>query len=436
MIGEDDSALRVFGDWVTAGALGVAAGPFLDLATRLGWWMAGAALGETADLARSFVDAMSLPEAILAGLQSVSLFSGIIGIGLALAGLLAVAGFLFAFAAANATLYVLAVIAPAVAVMSVIPQMRWLRGLWLRAVGLLALLPVVAGAIFKAGLLAAGPFSGGGLLAVVIRLLWLLGAVGALLSLAGLLGKLTLSTGVDSALKLAKGAAGVAGLAALAVSGAGVGAGLAGGAAVAGSGGGAQAAAGYDAVAETGGSLAAGGLPGDGYQAALTHLSQAEAHTRQAGLFEAAGLRAPARYASHLARRDQLAARQAELAERLARFAGMAREPGDELGLSPDLYRQVLAGFGGPPEELVQGFHDLSGLADDSAPGLPVLAARYPREAGEMVRAYTSNPHQIEAAEEPLLETARQARSQHILNEVFGEQGSPRLPGDGDGQRA
>ena len=152
LTGEDDSALRAFGDWVTAGVLGVAAGPFLDLATRLGWWMAGAALGETADLARNFLSAMTLPEAILAGLRSVSLFSGIIAIGLALAGLLAVAGFLFAFAAANATLFVMAVVAPLVAVVSVIPQMRWLRGLWLKAVGLLALLPVVAGAIFKASL--------------------------------------------------------------------------------------------------------------------------------------------------------------------------------------------------------------------------------------------------------------------------------------------
>ena len=171
LVGEDDSALQAFGDWVTAGALAVAAGPFLDLAARLGWWMAGAALGETADLARNFVSSMSLSEAVLAGLRSVSLFSGIIGIGLALAGLLAVAGFLFAFAAATATLYVLAVVAPPIAVLSVIPQIRWLRGLWLKAVGLLALLPVVAGAVFKASLLAAGPFSENGLLGAIIRLL-------------------------------------------------------------------------------------------------------------------------------------------------------------------------------------------------------------------------------------------------------------------------
>ncbi len=433
LTGEDDSALSAFGDWVTAGALAVAAGPFLDLATRLGWWMAGAALGETAGLARDFMGAMTLPEAVLAGLDSVSLFSGIIAIGLALAGLLAVAGFLFAFAAANATLYILAVVAPPVAILSVLPQMRWLRGLWLKAVGLLALLPVVAGAVFKAGLLATGPFSGGGLLAAIIRLLWLLGAVGALLSLAGLLGRLTLSAGVDSALKLVQGVAGVAGLAALAIGGAGAGAGLAGGVgAEAGMGEAAPVAAGAGAATDSAGSsLATGGLPGQGYQSALSHLSQAETHTRQAGLFEALGLRAPARYAGHLAQREQLAARQAELAERLTRFTGVAAGPGtepeNELGLSAHLYRQVLTSFGGPPEELARGFRDLSSLARDAAPALPVLAARYPRETGEMVRAYMRNPQQVEAAEQPLLEAARRAGARRILNDVFGDQS-----GDGE----
>jgi hypothetical protein len=437
LTGEDDSALQVFGDWVTAGALGVAAGPFLDLAARLGWWMAGAALGETAALARGFVGAMTLPEAALAGMRSVSLFSGIIVIGLALAGLLAVAGFLFAFAAANATLYVLAVIAPPVAVLSVIPQMRWLRGLWLKAVGLLALLPVVAGAIFKAGLLAAGPFSGGGMLAVIIRLLWLLGAVGALLSLAGLVGKLTLAAGIDAALKLAQGVAGVVGLVALAAGGAsavasiGAATGSAGGAgAFAGAAGAAQSTTeigtlGAEEFAGNGGagsaSLAMG--EGGGYQAALSHLAQAETRTRQAGLFDTLGLHAPARYAHHLAQREQLAARQSELAERLARFGGGASEPVAEgdLGLSPHLYQQVLSGFGGSPEELSQGYRNLSGLVEDSAPPLSVLAARFPRETGEVVRAYLRNPRQIETAESPLLEAARQAGARRILQDVFGE---------------
>jgi hypothetical protein len=436
LMGEADSALGAFGDWLSAGMLAVASGPFLDLATRLGWWMTGAALGETADLAREFVSAMTLPGAVLAGLEAVSLFSGIIAVGLGLAGLLAVAGFLFAFAAANAALFVLAVVAPPVAVVSVIPQMRWLRGLWLKAVGLLALLPVVAGAIFKAGLLAAVPFSGGGLLSAVIRLLWLLGAVGALLSLAGILGKITLGTGVGAAVRLAQGVAGVVSLAALAASGAGVAAALGAGAGSAGAlanpGGGSPPMTGTGAGTSDAGNPRPGeALPGGGYRAALSHLGQAEVHTRQAGFFGALGLRAPARYAGQLAQREGLAARQAELAERMARLAGSPGGPDDQLGLSPGLYREVLVGFGGPGQDLARGFRALGGLAGDAVPPLPVLAARYPREAGALVRAYLDDPQGVASAEDPLLAAARQAGARGILRDVYGERGVPRTGGQG-----
>ena len=385
LTGEDDSALRALGDWVTAGLLAAAAGPFLDYAARLGWWMAGAALGETAGLARSFMSAMSLPEAFLAGLESVSLFSGIVGICLGLVGLLAAAGFLFAFAAANAALYVLAVVGPPVAVLSVIPQMHWLRGMWLKAVGLLALLPVVAGAVFKAGLVAAGPFSGGGLLSAIIRLLWLIGAVGALLSLAGILGKVTLSAGVESALRLARGVAGVVGLVALAAGGGAV---AAAAGSAAGSAGGLAGEPGAFGPAGPGGGLPTAGTEG-GYPPALSHLAQAGAHSGQAALFDTLGLHTPARYAHHLAQSEQLAARQAELAGRLARFAGGA--PGMEtengIGLSPDLYRRVLSGFNGPPEDLERGLHDLGNLMEDSGsgpahPGSPLPTGDRPGSTG------------------------------------------------------
>ncbi|MCL4270312.1 MAG: hypothetical protein KJZ72_12245, partial [Anaerolineales bacterium] len=47
LLGDDDSSLRVIGDWVTAGLLAIASGPFLDLLVRLGWWMVGKVIGET-----------------------------------------------------------------------------------------------------------------------------------------------------------------------------------------------------------------------------------------------------------------------------------------------------------------------------------------------------------------------------------------------------
>ena len=54
-LGDDDAGLRVVGGWVTAGALAIAAGPFLDLIIRLGWWMVGKVVGETGLLAMEFV---------------------------------------------------------------------------------------------------------------------------------------------------------------------------------------------------------------------------------------------------------------------------------------------------------------------------------------------------------------------------------------------
>jgi len=167
-----------------------------------------------------------------------------------------------------------------------------------------------------------------------------------------------------------------------------------------------------------------GADPGQGYQAALSHLSQAGTHIQQAALFDALGLRSPARYAHHLGQQEQLAARQAELAGRLARFdgAGTEAQSENELGLSPDLYQQVLSGYGGSPPALSQGWRDLSNLAGDSMPALPVLAARYPRETGGVVRAYQEDTSHMQAAENPLLEAARLAGAHNILRDVFGEE--------------
>lgn len=131
LIGEDDSALRVIGDWLTAGLLAVVAGPFLDLMTSLSWWISGSVLGETGQLARAFVTSMTVPAAI-GGMLKYTFFSSFIIMGVAIMGLLAVAGLGMAFAAANAAMYVMAVIAPFVAVVGAVPQMRWLRSLWIK----------------------------------------------------------------------------------------------------------------------------------------------------------------------------------------------------------------------------------------------------------------------------------------------------------------
>ena len=196
LVGEDDSALRVIGDWLTAGLLAIVAGPFLDLMTSLSWWISGSVLGETGQLARAFVTSMTVP-ATIGGMLKYTFFSSFIIMGVAIMGLLAVAGLGMAFAAANAAMYVMAVIAPFVAVVGAVPQMRWLRSLWIKGSSVVALMPIIAGGIFKASTLAANPFlPGGGLLSVLVRLLWMAGSVGFLLSLAGILGKFTISATV------------------------------------------------------------------------------------------------------------------------------------------------------------------------------------------------------------------------------------------------
>ena len=197
LVGDDDSALKVIGDWVVAGFLAVVAGPFLDLLTELGWWIAGATLGETGQLALAFVQSTTV-FSVMDAVAQVSLFSGILVLLMTVGGILAMAGMLFAFGAANAALYIMAVVAAPIAVAGVLRHMRWLRSLWIKAVAVLALLPVVAGGIFKASVSLGAFFAGEGLLSLLIRLLWLWGATGFLIALAGILSRVTLSASVGA----------------------------------------------------------------------------------------------------------------------------------------------------------------------------------------------------------------------------------------------
>ena len=64
LVGEEDSAARAAGDILTALILAVLCGWFLDLVVRLGYWMAGAAVGELGDMAISFIKSMSVDSII------------------------------------------------------------------------------------------------------------------------------------------------------------------------------------------------------------------------------------------------------------------------------------------------------------------------------------------------------------------------------------
>jgi hypothetical protein len=100
----------------------------LDLLTEIGWWIAGATLGETGQLAFAFVQSTTV-FSVMDAVAQVSLFSGILVLLMTVGGILAMAGMLFAFGAANAALYVMAVVAAPIAVAGVLRHMRWLRSL-------------------------------------------------------------------------------------------------------------------------------------------------------------------------------------------------------------------------------------------------------------------------------------------------------------------
>src|SRR5512147_2333157 len=167
----------------------------------------------------------------------------------------------------------------------------------MKAVVLIALLPIVAGGVFKAGLAVSFVFNKPGLLSALIHVIWLWGAAGMLLSLAGILGKMTISTTADAFGQMLKAVQQVVAIGALAASG--VGAAGAGAIGTAGAG-----------TSATGTAAGGSGLSGGGGAAAMSHLSTAQQLNQTASTYSAMGLHAPAAYNRSLAHGHELAARQ------------------------------------------------------------------------------------------------------------------------------
>ncbi len=405
LLGEDDSGLKVIGDWVTAGALAVIAGPFLDLVIRLGWWMVGKVIGETGVLAVSFVKSTTATSAVL-GLANLTFLGGLISISLALGSLLAIGGMLFAFASANAVLFILAVLAPPLAIASVLPQARWLRSLWIKAVLLIALLPIVAGGVFKAGLAASTWLGQQGLFSAIIRVIWLWGATGLLLSVAGILGRMTIMTSADAVGQMLQAAKQIVSIGALAASGVGA----AGAGAVA-AGGSATASTGATASVMGGAAAVSGGSGGG--QAALGHLSAAQDLNQRAATFEAMGLHAPAAYNRSLAHGHEIAARQADLSERMQRFESSDSAVPD-FGFSPSVNRAIHSSFSGSTEDFQRGFEALSPHISQRGLDPNTLAAQYPEDTSHMVQAYLEHSEEIGAARDPLYRAAELGRAERV----------------------
>jgi hypothetical protein len=440
LVGEEDSAARAAGDILTALILAVLCGWFLDLVVRLGYWMAGAAVGESGDMAISFIKSMSV-DSIIQNLASdtatLSFMSGILFIAVDLGALLAVAGMLIAFAAANAGLFLLAVLGPSISVVSSIPQMRWLRSLWLKAVTVIAFLPLVAGGVFKASVYMANIFTPGGILALIIHVIWLWGATGAMLSLAGILSKLTISTTADAAGQVVKAVSGIVTTAALAATGVGaVGAvgGVAGGTAglgaAGGAGGGAGGAAGLGAVGGAGGGAGAAGAgtaaggggnaAGEGLANASAHLGAAQTWSNRGALLEAFGLHRPAQFAKALSGSHNIAARQAELSARMNKFGGSGVEQSfDDVGFnaSTGVRRELLDAYDGNPQSFSKAYDGLSPMLQAHGITPSVFASQYPQHAGVMARIYSSERDSIDKAADPLSDLIGRAG---VPKDLFG----------------
>ena len=394
LLGDDDSGLRVIGDWVTAGVLAVVSGPFLDLVVRLGWWMVGKVIGEAGGLAMNFVSSTTATSVVL-GISNLSFIGGLVSVGLSIGSLLAIGGMLFAFASANAVLFILAVLAPPIAIAGVLPQAAWLRSLWIKAVVLISLLPIVAGGVFKAGIAAGSLFDRQGLLSAIIRVIWLWGATGLLLSLAGILGRMTISTTADAFGQMLKTAQQIVSIGALAASGAGA------------------------AGAGAANSAAAGSVTGNG-QAAMSHLNAARQLTQQAGTLDAMGLHAPAAYNRSLAHGHELSARQAELGQRMQRFNASQTQGSppqsqtQDFGFSSSVNSAIGSSFRGSPDDFERGFQAMSPHVTQHGLDPNVLAAQYPQETAKIVQAYLDHPAEIKGSPDPLYHAAELGNADQV----------------------
>ena len=416
LLGESDTPLQVLGDWLTAGVLAVACGPLLDMIVRLGWWMMASVLGETSSLAIKFMGAMasaSFTPVITNPTGSVTFMQGLMSIALALGALLAVAGLIFAFGVAQATLFVLAVLGPSFAVASVIPEMRWLRSLWIKGVVLVAIMPIMAGGIFKAGILASTYLVvPGGILSGIIRILWLFGAAGMLMTMTGILGRITLGSAAETLGKMWDAAKGIVGTVAL------VGAGVAtGGAALAGEG--VALAGGSAAVAGSGETAMASGLGG-----ALDSLGKANSMNTMSTLFSGMGLPRHAQVAGGLARGHEIEARSQELSTRIGHFNQHQQEGPDRdvgiTGVTPRTSQTVLDSFGGSADDFKQVFPAIESRLRSSGLEPGVVANQYPRELGSMARLYRDNHDYYNSSPDMLLALSQDAMASGIEKALIG----------------
>lgn len=413
LAGEGDSVVAVVQDWVVAGVWAYASAPVLaevlNLATAATAMMFGQALTDAmTSTASTFLNPMQVVTNGTAKLVTFGFLGNVLLFVSALGAIAGVLAMVWAFVSANALAFLLAAIGPVAGVMGVVPHLRWLRSLWLKAAVLLALFPIGVGALLRAMALSGTVLASGeaGPIDMFIRTIWLWGMVGMLFSMAGIAGKFTIGAGAEVAGGMVRvGKAAIDGVGALTIAGAtgGVGAvaatGLAGTSAL---GGGATLAG----VLEKSGS---GQVIEEGMTDASSHLAQAGHMKQAAGVLGALGLSRTAGAFSLAANQHMLAARRAELATRMEQMlqqqsvaAGeqpsplvdnIASQLTDALGDAPSRataegVAQGVRYAGGDPSNVGTTMQQIS--ADLSAVGQNAseVLQQHPVEMGRLVAAY------------------------------------------------
>ena len=419
LTGEEDSAARSAGDILTALVLAVLCGWFLDLVVRMGWGITGAVVGETAQLARDFLRTMTLGEVgrTVAVTAALGIFAPLFSAALTIGAIIGLAGVLMSFFMAQGALYVLAILGPAVMIAGVLPELRFLRAFWLKGVVLIALLPLLAGGIFKATVegsaFASGElFSMGIILGPLIRVLWLWAAAGAMLAVVGILGKFTITTTADAANKVFGAVKGIATTAALAATGAGIGT-----AGMVGAAGGGMGATGAGAAGGTGGAGSPGGPAA--LSDAQQHLGSAQQWNFGGMMADVFGQRQAGQFARSMASQHTLAARQAELGLMMERFGAPGGPSGDQqvkayedvgFTVSESVRGELLKGYGSDdPAKFKEAYEGLSPLLQNRSIDPGAFASQNPNRAGLMASIYQNEREAIDRSGDPLGDLALRA---------------------------
>ena len=147
----------------------------------------------------------------------------------------------------------------------------------------------------------------------------------------------------------------------------------------------------------------------------MNHLNAAQQLTQTAGALDAMGLHAPAAYNRSLAHGHELAARQAELGERMQRFEGVQTQTqSQDFGFSPSVNTAIQSNFNGSSQDFQRGFQDLSPHITRHGLDPNVFAAQYPEDTARLVQAYLSQPDEINQARDPLYRAAQLGNASQV----------------------